>query len=98
MKTATGYLLPLVAALTSACQPTPQPATSPPPSAGACNREAAEKLANRQLTDTQIRTQTGATSIRRIAPGAAVTMDYRPERITLEIDPKSGNILRASCG
>jgi hypothetical protein len=41
---------------------------------------------------------TGASLVRQIEPGQGVTMDYRPERVTIETDPNTGTILRASCG
>lgn len=44
----------------------------------------------RQLTD--------ASLVRQIRPGQGVTMDFRQERVTIETDPQSGKITRASCG
>lgn len=36
--------------------------------------------------------------MRQIAPGQPVTHDYRDNRVTLETDPASGRVLRATCG
>ncbi len=41
--------------------------------------------------------RSGARSIRWIAPGEAVTMDYQPERLNVELDA-SGRVIRARCG
>ncbi|WIG50290.1 MAG: hypothetical protein OJF48_001207 [Afipia sp.] len=41
---------------------------------------------------------TGATIVRQIKPGQGVTMDYRPERVTIETDDRTRKIIRASCG
>jgi hypothetical protein len=39
----------------------------------------------------------GAKNIRWIAPGMAVTQDYREDRLNLDTDEK-GKIIRAHCG
>jgi glutamine phosphoribosylpyrophosphate amidotransferase len=41
---------------------------------------------------------TGAKMVRQIAPGDMVTQDFREERVTIETDPASGLVTRASCG
>lgn len=66
---------------------------------GVCRGDAAESLTGMgRLTDEQAMQMTGATIVRQIAPGQGVTMDYRQERVTLETDPRTGRIIRASCG
>ncbi|MNL69488.1 Peptidase inhibitor I78 family protein [compost metagenome] len=50
------------------------------------------------IDDAQAMQVTGASLVRQIKPGQGVTMDYRQERVTIETDPKTGNILRAFCG
>ncbi|GAA5235174.1 hypothetical protein FOZ76_23295 [Verticiella sediminum] len=66
---------------------------------GICQRDAADALAGRdRLTDEQAKQASGASIVRQIAPGQAVTMDYRQERVTIETDPKTGKIVRAFCG
>lgn len=66
---------------------------------GACRADAAEALVGMdRLTDAQAAQETGATIIRQIVPGQGVTMDYRQERVTIETDPRSGRIVRATCG
>ncbi|WP_322963738.1 I78 family peptidase inhibitor [Sphingomonas fuzhouensis] len=41
--------------------------------------------------------RTGARSLRVIAPGDAVTMDYRPDRLNIETDA-AGRVVRLKCG
>lgn len=66
---------------------------------GLCRRDAAEALAGRScVSDDEARQLTGASLVRQIRPGQAVTMDFRQERVTIETDPKSGKIIRALCG
>jgi len=43
------------------------------------------------------RTAAGARTVRLISPGQAVTMDYRADRLNLELDP-SGAVARVLCG
>ena len=63
-----------------------------------CRPEAAAALVGHAAPDnTLIQQRTGAVMIRRIAPGDAVTHDFRDNRITLVIDP-AGNVVNASCG
>jgi hypothetical protein len=40
---------------------------------------------------------TGATIVRIVRPGEAVTMDYREDRLTLELDA-AGKVVSARCG
>lgn len=66
---------------------------------GLCKPTAAEALAGTdRLTDQQAMQKTGASIVRQIVPGQGVTLDYRPERVTIETDPKTGKIVRAFCG
>lgn len=89
-------MLSLAAVTLAACEEGAQQAVAAP---GVCRPEAAEALAGRdRLTDAQAMELTGATIVRQIQPGQGVTMDYRQERVTVETDPATGKILRASCG
>jgi len=64
-----------------------------------CRAEAAKALTGMdRLADRQAMRMTGARLVRQIAPGQGVTMDYRPERVTIETDPRTGKIVRAACG
>ena len=67
--------------------------------AGVCNPAAAATLAGKtRISDRSARRLTGASIVRQIKPGQAVTMDYRQERITIETDNKTAKIVRAFCG
>lgn len=88
--------LATTALLLAGCQN--EPAVTAP-QAGVCNREAAEALAGKdRITDEQAMQLTGATMVRQLKPGAPATMDFRQERVTIETDPATGKIVRASCG
>lgn len=64
-----------------------------------CDQNAAASLQGRKrVTDAEAKRLTGATIVRQINPGDAVTMDFRQERITIETDRKTGRIVRAYCG
>ncbi|WP_245441356.1 I78 family peptidase inhibitor [Neorhizobium tomejilense] len=41
---------------------------------------------------------TGATIVRQIRPDQMVTHDFRGNRVTIETDPATGRIVRATCG
>lgn len=67
--------------------------------AGVCNADAAAALAGKnRISDRRAKRLTGAKIVRQIKPGQGVTMDFRPERVTIETDDKTGKIIRASCG
>ena len=84
-----------VAAMAMAgCQSAPE--TNEP---GVCRPEAATALTGRdRITDATARDLTGASLVRQIRPGDAVTMDYRPERVTIETDTATNRITRSMCG
>lgn len=89
-----------VSGLLAACSTTAKevPTTPGLPATGACRPDAAAKLVGHAAPeDAQIQQRTGADLIRRIAPGDAVTHDFRENRITLAIDP-TGKVVQASCG
>jgi hypothetical protein len=85
----------------TACSTTAQEsptAQTDPAAERLCRSEAAVKLVGHAAPDdARIRKDTGAELIRRIAPGDAVTHDFRDNRITLTIDP-AGNVVQAKCG
>ena len=45
----------------------------------------------------RVRRAAGAAIVRVVKPGMMVTMDYRPERVTVEVD-EQGRITRIACG
>ncbi|MCO5131137.1 MAG: I78 family peptidase inhibitor [Xanthobacteraceae bacterium] len=75
----------------------PSQAAGPQP--GVCNPAAADALAGKsRISNRRAKRLTGATIVRQIKPGQGVTMDYRPERVTIETDGKTRKIVRAYCG
>lgn len=81
----------------AACQSPTAPATGGP--SAACRPDAAQALVGMDaISDAEARRLTGASLVRQIQPGQAVTMDFRQERVTIETDTKTGKIVRASCG
>ncbi|MFC3695328.1 I78 family peptidase inhibitor [Chenggangzhangella methanolivorans] len=57
------------------------------PKAGGCEDAKALTLIGKDApSDADARSLTGARMIRRVAPGDAATLDFRPDRLTIEID------------
>jgi hypothetical protein len=99
-------MLGAASGLLTACSATVQdrpalhetPALQNSPTSQLCRPEAAVALVGHATPDDmQLRQRTGAVLIRRIAPGDAVTQDFRDNRVTVAIDP-AGKIVQASCG
>ncbi|WP_105405423.1 I78 family peptidase inhibitor [Neorhizobium sp. T7_12] len=64
-----------------------------------CAPTAAQALAGKpRLTDEEVMRLTGATIVRQIRPDQMVTHDFRGNRVTIETDPATGRIVRATCG
>ncbi|ANF83118.1 hemolysin [Acinetobacter sp. NCu2D-2] len=64
-----------------------------------CVPEEAKRLIGQShLTEAQIKKLTKAQTVRMVAPGQPVTMDYRAERVTVTVDPSNNKIVQASCG
>ncbi|MGO4736504.1 I78 family peptidase inhibitor [Bosea sp. 2KB_26] len=91
------HLLGAIAALAlAACTAAGQPSSAVPPSP--CSPEGVKRLAAQiGKSDAEVLRATGASIVRRLSPGSPMTMDYRRERVTIEVDG-SGKILRAFCG
>jgi len=89
-----------LAAGLAACTTMERPAPPPPPPAegGACNADAAQSFVGKPASAAeQARVASGARAMRLIRPGQAVTMDYRPDRLNVELDA-SDSIVKLSCG
>lgn len=68
-------------------------------SQGQCKSEQATALIGQTMTtENDLKQKTGATLIRVLAPNQPATMDYRSERLTVSVEPKTKQILAASCG
>ncbi|MDX1367024.1 I78 family peptidase inhibitor [Pseudomonas sp.] len=92
-------LLALLAACSSV--DTPEVPTQRPDDPNAtCRAEAVPGLLGKLATVERVemaREQTGAKSVRVLAPGDAATMDYNPQRLNIDID-EAELIQRISCG
>jgi hypothetical protein len=92
----------LVPGLVLGCaQPAPAPASATlPVPPGECAAETA-RLLEGKVFDADIQAQaqrlTGARSVRVVRPGQAVTMDFNPFRLNIELDA-SDRVLRVRCG
>ncbi|MCF1479663.1 hypothetical protein FS782_21700 [Agrobacterium vitis] len=64
-----------------------------------CNAEAAQALVGKtKPADGEAMQLTGAKTVRKIQPGDMVTQDFREDRVTIETDPATGLVTRATCG
>lgn len=90
-----------LALMTMACTTMASDEGEPPlMGAGECNAAAAQPLTGQQATTelgAQALRHTGARTLRWIRPGDAVTMDYRTDRLNIELDER-GRIARFTCG
>ena len=78
------------------------PTATPPGDASAqCNAAAAKAFIGREATEATVaeaQTAAGATgAVRVIKPGQPVTMDFRGDRLNVEVDERNG-IVRLTCG
>ncbi|MBS7661721.1 hypothetical protein I0D00_07140 [Pseudomonas lalucatii] len=89
-------------ALLGACSTTATPGSEPRGAAAhsGCKAEAVPGMLGKPATAERVeraREQTGARSVRVLAPGDAVTLDYDSQRLNIEID-EAELIQRISCG
>ena len=64
-----------------------------------CSAEDAKRLVGQsKLSEAQMKALSKAQIVRMVQPGQPVTMDYRVERVTVTIDPKTQKITAATCG
>lgn len=67
---------------------------------GSCDAKAAQEYVGQVLDEAlgeRIKTATAARGVRVIRPGMAVTMDYRADRLNIEIDDDN-RIVKVHCG
>ncbi|MDQ3140353.1 MAG: I78 family peptidase inhibitor [Pseudomonadota bacterium] len=90
----------LMAATTAACAPVPPAAPLPvEPEGGVCSIDRASALIGRAASvelGAEALRLTGGRTIRWIQPGQAVTMDYRPDRLNIELDAQN-RVVRFGC-
>lgn len=82
--------LPMALVACAATAPAPDPAEPPVRELeGLCDRQAGERFIGQKATaevGAQLLEATGARSLRWVPPRTAVTMDYRPDRLTVSYD------------
>ncbi|WP_200844929.1 MULTISPECIES: I78 family peptidase inhibitor [unclassified Novosphingobium] len=78
---------------------TVQAAAAPALTPGLCDAAAAQRLIGKaKPSEADAMRLTGASLVRQIRPGDAVTHDLRDNRVTVETDPASGRVTNAICG
>ena len=95
------HLAALAAILTAGCQAQTPAQAPPPPAVGSdCNAAPAQfavgQAYGEALAD-EVRRRSGASSVRVIRPGMAVTMDFNAQRVNLDLDGGS-RVTRVRCG
>ncbi|WEI04513.1 I78 family peptidase inhibitor [Acinetobacter johnsonii] len=60
--------------------------------------QATALIGQSNLTEAQIKQKTSAKMVRLVQLGQPVTMDYREDRVTVTVDPKTNKVVQASCG
>ena len=90
-------LIPLGLAACVEIEIPPYPGDIPPPLPPEDRCGAPDLQFLRGQPETVLQTMKFGVPVRIIQPGMAVTMDYNPTRLNIEID-ESGNIFRISCG
>ena len=93
------YSVPMVAACVALASSGCSADGASSPAAGPCNAEAAQGLVGKEKpTDAEAMQLTGSKTVRQIQPGDIVTQDFREDRVTIETDPATGLVTRATCG
>lgn len=106
--TAAALLIAPLALALSACGNAREPASVnedrpqivEPDFGGGCDAEAGQQFVGQMLDDAlsdKAKAATGARNVRVIRPGMAVTMDYRPDRLNIDLD-EDGRVTRVHCG
>ncbi|PCD03049.1 hypothetical protein COC42_01070 [Sphingomonas spermidinifaciens] len=93
-------LAPIALIALAACAPTTEPATADPATGAQCDATPVQALvgqAGDAATVDRAKVGSGARTVRRYATGSALTMDFRPDRLNVEVDG-GGKIVKLSCG
>jgi hypothetical protein len=92
--------LPCAALLLSATACAPMPPAGGPPPGGMCNAAGAKSAIGRAPTPDVVeraRVDSGSATVRVIRPGDVVTMDFRGDRLNLDVNDRDA-ITGARCG
>lgn len=95
-------LAPIALIACAACTPTPapEPTMSDPATGAQCDATAVQSFVGQSgdaATVERAKAGSGARTVRRYESGAALTMDFRPDRLNVEVDG-GGKIVKLSCG
>ncbi|HTG37851.1 I78 family peptidase inhibitor [Sphingomonas sp.] len=96
-------ILPVALLACSACAPMnePQsPANDPAETGAQCDATAIQDLVGQNgdpATIERAKSMSGARDVRRYVSGSALTMDFRPDRLNVEVDA-AGRIVKLGCG
>jgi len=94
------YALLVLPALSACATAAPPEAEIPPPTAQACNGEGLGRFIGQPATQAlgaEMLRVSGARTIRWVAHGMMVTMDFSPQRLTVFLT-QDGRVERANCG
>ena len=101
MRSLSCTLAVLSVSLATGCASKPPEAVPPVPASPAvCNAEPAQFAVGHAYGEAiaeEVRRKSGARSSRAIRPGQVVTMEYSPERVTMDLDA-AGRVTRVRCG
>ena len=93
--------MPLAACAVEPLPPTdPAQPVPPPPAVAECKPAPGQRYVGQKLqpsTPEAARIETGSRTVRTIRPGTAVTMDFRTDRLNLEVDA-AGTVTKVRCG
>ena len=93
-------LAPVALIVLVACTPTPEPATADPATGAQCDATPVQALVGRPgdaPTVDRAKAGSGARTVRRYPTGSPLTMDFRSDRLNVEVDA-AGKIVKLSCG
>lgn len=93
-------IAPVALLALAACTQTPAPATADPASGAQCDATSVQALIGRMgdaATVESAKAASGARTARRYETGSPLTMDFRPDRLNVEVDA-AGKIVKLSCG
>lgn len=88
------------AVLLAGCAGVSGPAATPPAPRATCDGAAAQFALGQSFgpeLERQVRARSGASVVRWLSPGQAVTMEFNTSRLSLTLDGR-GRIVKAACG
>lgn len=93
-------LLPLAVTTATACSTQAQAPVAAPARGGVCDSDGLERFVGRARSEqlgTEIRRQSGASTLRWVPYGTMITMEFNENRVTVHLD-RSNRVERVVCG